>query len=281
MSKFSGEELNQIAKILATEKAMPLPSGIHGEPPDFSPEAMAEAAAINEIVSGKSNPMGKEEGSEPGGKRLRNKGNMSKAPKGQVEPGEPAPGDDEPEDWEDYFAGPGGPDGHKRKVKAEIKEALLVESEQYLEEGTLPEFLDHAAEVIAEAVTTNQMLSGALEETRTENERLAVRIAFEDFTRGCTNYHREKMRDFIDDFGTWEMARDVSYLQKVSDQVKQSTHRLGRGLNGYPDPLAKGEEGMPPPGAARDTYGEHAGVDPEVQKVIQALRVGPLGTRQG
>jgi hypothetical protein len=281
MSTFSGDELDAAAKVLATEKPIEMPS-IHGEPPDFSRGAMAEAAAYNEAVSGKSNPLGDEHGAEPSLSRQRNRGNTSKAPKGQVDPGEPAPGDDEPEDWEDYFNGTGGPSlSSKRKVKDDIKESILIEAEQAVGEGTLEEFLSDTADVLVEAVNDNRMLAESLEDSRTENERLACQVAFADFTRGCSNFHREKMASFMDDLGTWHMARDFHYLQKVSNAVKEAAGRLRRGLNGYEDPLAKGPEGTGF-GVARDTYApKHDRIDPEVEKVIQAMRNGPLGTSQG
>jgi hypothetical protein len=247
---------------------------------------MAEAAAYNEAVSGKSNPLGKESGKEPGGSKLRSKGNMVKAPKGQVEPGEPAPGNDEPDDWESFFNGTGGPSvPSKRKVERDIKESLLIEAERAIEEGTLEEFLSDTADVLVEAVLDNQVLAEALEDARTENERLSCKVAFADFTRGCSNFHREKMASFMDDVGTWHMARDFQYLQKVSDTVKQAGNRLKKGVNGQDPFWADCDKA--PEGAAQVSVGGHRIHDSdrmreerEMEQIIQAIRKGPLGTRQ-
>jgi hypothetical protein len=286
--KFSDEELSSIAKVPATEKPIAMPS-LAGEPPDFSRRAMAEAAAISEAVTGTSNPLGKEDGPEPSLSRQRNNGNMAKAPKGQVEPDEPAPGDDEPEDWESFFNGGGGPSAaSKRKVKNDVKESIMLEAEQALEEGTLEEYLSDIGDTLVEAITDNQVLAEALGDSRTENERLACKAAFADFTRSCSNFHREKMAQFLHDFDTWHMARNYDYLQKVSDQVKEAGNRLKKGVNGQ-DPFWADCDKAPDGAAQASLRRESVDVaqhdivptsSREMDAYVRATRDGPLGTRQ-
>jgi hypothetical protein len=82
------------------------------------------------------------------------------------------------------------------------------------------------------------------------------------------------------------MARDVHYLQKVSDTVKQAGNRLRKSVNGQDPFWADCDKA--PEGAAQAGVGGHRihesdelREEREMEQIIQAMRNGPLGTRQG